>query len=74
MRWGQDGTTATVPVAEGSLSGSDRAAVYRQLAIKLREIALDDMDDQSRGDFLELANMTPARLTSGHLAGTAAER
>ena len=39
----------------------ERAALYRQLAIKLREIAMDDMDDQLRGDFLELARRYDAR-------------
>ena len=39
----------------------ERAALYRQLAIKLREIAMDDKDDQLRGDFLELARQYDAR-------------
>ena len=39
----------------------ERAALYRQLAIKLREIAMDDMDDELRGDFLELARRYDAR-------------
>ena len=39
----------------------ERAALYRQLAIKLREIAMDDMDDELRGDFLELARQYDAR-------------
>ena len=39
----------------------ERAALYRQLAVKLREIAMDDKDDQLRGDFLELARQYDAR-------------
>jgi hypothetical protein len=42
----------------------ERAALYRQLAIKLREIAMDDMDDQLRGDFLELARQYDARAAN----------
>ena len=39
----------------------ERAALYRQLAIKLREVAMDGMDDQFRTDFLELARQYDAR-------------
>jgi hypothetical protein len=39
----------------------ERAALYRQLAIKLHEIA---MDDQLRGDFLELARQYDARAAN----------
>ena len=39
----------------------ERAALYRQLAIKLREIAMHNMDDQLRGDFPELAPKSDAR-------------
>ena len=42
----------------------ERAALYRQLAIKLREIAMDDMDDELRGDFLELARQYDARAAN----------
>jgi hypothetical protein len=42
----------------------ERAALYRQLAIKLREIAMDEMDDQLRGDFLELARQYDARAAN----------
>ena len=42
----------------------ERAALYRQLAIKLREIAMDDMDDQLRGDFLELARQYDVRAAN----------
>lgn len=37
------------------------AALYRQLAVKLREVAMDDMDDQLRRDFLELARQYEAQ-------------
>ena len=42
----------------------ERAALYRQLAVKLREIAMDDMDDELRGDFLELARQYDARAAN----------
>ena len=42
-----------------ALLAPERAALYRQLAAKLREIAIDD--DPLRGDFLELAGQYDAR-------------
>jgi hypothetical protein len=42
-------------------SAPERVALYRQLAIKLREAAMDGMDDQFRSDFLELAGRYDAR-------------
>jgi hypothetical protein len=43
-------------------SAPERAALYRQLAIKLREVAMDGgIDDQFRSDFLELARQYDAR-------------
>jgi hypothetical protein len=42
-----------------------RAALYRQLAIKFREVAMtDDMDDLVRGEFLELATRYDDRAAS----------
>jgi hypothetical protein len=42
----------------------ERAALYRQLAVKLREVAMGDIDDQLRGDFLELARQYDARAAN----------
>jgi hypothetical protein len=47
-----------------ALVAPQRAALYRQLAIKLREVAMGDMDDELRGDFVELARQYDARATN----------
>jgi hypothetical protein len=47
-----------------ALLAPERAALYRQLAIKLREVAMGDMDDELRGDFLELARQYDERAAS----------
>ena len=39
----------------------EHSALYQQLAVKLREVAMGDMDDLLRGDFLELARQYEAR-------------
>jgi hypothetical protein len=43
-------------------SAPERAAIYRQLATKLREVAVDD--EQLRRDFLELARQYDARAAN----------
>jgi hypothetical protein len=46
-------------------------ALYRQLAVKLRKIAMGDMDDHLRGDFIELARQYDAQaqyLAAGNRA------
>ena len=43
---------------------SERAALYRQLAVKLREVAMGDMDDQLRGNFLDLVRQYDARAAN----------
>jgi hypothetical protein len=47
-----------------ALLAPERAALYRQLAIKLREVAMGDMDDHLRGDFLELASQYDAQAVN----------
>jgi hypothetical protein len=47
-----------------TLLAPQRAALYRQLAAKLREAAADGTDDQLRSDFLELAREYDARAAN----------
>jgi len=69
-RVGADAFCAKDAASEGDLMldppglQPERAVVYRQLATKLREVAMDDMDDQLRGDFLELARQYDARAAN----------
>jgi hypothetical protein len=47
-----------------ALLAPECAALYRQLAIKLSEVAMGDMDDKLRSDFLKLAGQYDVRAAN----------